>query len=114
MVEQSLLLFKQLVIRLVGALRFYVKTHGIFWVASTYSADEIAFGPELSAPELFFDFGELLEDCASGDAFDYLYDPLGQHCGDWLDQKMHVVIVSPDLKKMYLKSLSYLKARLLQ
>ncbi len=74
----------------------------------------IAFCPELSTPQLLFDFGMLCKDSFRRDAFDCLDDASRREVGNGLDEEMDVVLICSDFMKSDLVPLLDTEAHVLQ
>ena len=81
---------------------------------ATDRVDKIAARPELAIPELFSHGRKSLEHLPCRDALDDLDEFFGRVHGHRLYQKMHVILVCADFKKMNLVPFRNLKADLAQ
>jgi hypothetical protein len=91
----------QLSIVLILALVFDIVLNCLFVAVLTYSTRIVTIRPELSAPQLLFNFRTGLEYLFSGNTFDGLNDLLDAVHWDGLDEKMDVVLISANFEKSY-------------
>ena len=75
-------------------------------------AHEVSCAPELSAPELLFDLRACSEDFSGRNAFDDLDDSLRTVEWHRLNQKMHMVLIRPNLQEADFIPLADLQAGL--
>src|SRR5919108_4136487 len=65
---------------------------------ATYRANIVAIAPEFTAPQLLLDFRGSLEDFSRSETLDHLDDLFGTVSRYRLDQKMHMILVSPNFQ----------------
>ena len=96
---------------MVGAsLLFDVSGYCLLASMFAYGTGEIAVRPELPSPESLLDLGAASEYLSCSEALDRGYY-FGHAVGrNGLHQKMHVILVSPDLQKLHLVPVLYLYA----
>jgi len=70
---------------------------------------KISIRPKLSSPQLFFHFWMLFEHFSGGDTLYHPNNLTGTFCRNRLNQKMNVILVCPNFKKVNLISLFNLK-----
>ena len=70
--------------------------------------------PEVSSPELFFDFRVREEQLFRNDTFDRLHHSCREHSWDALDKKVHMIFVCTNLYELYFIALADLFTRLFQ
>ena len=96
-----------------SSLIFDVFGNRCFGVSPSDRVDEIAASPKRASPELLLHFRILLEYFPRRDALYRLNDILRQEHGYGLHEKMHMILVGANFKKMDVVSLGDLKAGLL-